>query len=39
VQIQDNRALGNLIPSRTLGDFAIKAKKQGAVIATPEILR
>jgi len=37
--IKDGRAMGNLIPSRTLGDFQIKSKNEEAVISTPEIQR
>ncbi len=33
----DNRALGDLIPSRSLGDFRTKVKCPGAVIATPDV--
>jgi hypothetical protein len=35
-QVKDKRALGDLIPSRTLGDIKIKRKCPGAVIAIPE---
>lgn len=33
----DKRALGDLIPSRTLGDIKTKRKCPGAVIAVPEV--
>ena len=33
----DNRALGDLIPSRSLGDFKTKDKCPGAVIAQPDV--
>ena len=33
----ENRALGDLIPSRSLGDFKTKDKCPGAVIATPDV--
>jgi len=36
-QVTDKRALGDLIPSRTLGDIKTKNKCPGAVSAVPEI--
>uniref|UniRef100_A0A7S0QGW5 PPM-type phosphatase domain-containing protein n=1 Tax=Cryptomonas curvata TaxID=233186 RepID=A0A7S0QGW5_9CRYP len=36
-KVVDNRALGDLIPSRSLGDFKTKDKCPGAVIATPDV--
>ncbi len=33
----DKRALGELIPSRSLGDMKTKLKCPGAIIATPEL--
>eukprot|EP00802_Teleaulax_amphioxeia_P003905 Tamp_03908.p1 GENE.Tamp_03908~~Tamp_03908.p1 ORF type:complete len:930 (+),score=316.91 Tamp_03908:693-3482(+) len=38
-QVKDKRALGDLIPSRTLGDIKTKNKCPGAVIAVPEFSR
>jgi hypothetical protein len=38
-QVHDGRAMGSLIPSRTLGDFHLKHKVEGAVIAVPEVVR
>jgi len=38
-QVKDKRALGDLIPSRTLGDIKTKNKCPGAVSAEPELSR
>ena len=35
--MRDKRALGDLIPSRTIGDIKTKRKCPGAVIAVPEV--
>jgi hypothetical protein len=34
---QNNRAMGSLMPSRTFGDFSVKKRCPGAVIATPVV--
>jgi hypothetical protein len=34
---QDKRAMGDLIPSRSFGDFKTKRRCIGAVTATPDI--
>jgi serine/threonine protein phosphatase PrpC len=38
-EVKDKRALGDLIPSRTLGDFKTKNKCEGAVIAVPDVTK
>lgn len=36
-KVVDKRALGELIPSRSLGDMKTKLKCPGAIIATPDV--
>ena len=36
-KVENKRALGDLIPSRSIGDFKTKDKCKGAVIAEPQV--